>query len=252
MESDKPQSLRVLLADDESLHVMRLQAWLEEMGHRVVAEAGTGDQAVKLARQTRPDLAILDIKMPGLDGIESAQAIVAENPLPVILITAHKDQELVERAAAAGIFAYLVKPVAAKELWPAIRMAISRFEELMLLHKEVDDLRQALETRKLVERAAAAGIFAYLVKPVDAKELWPAISMALSRFEELMLLRKEVDDLRQALETRKLVERAKGILMKRLSLTEEQAFHRLRRRSQSESRKIGEVAQAVILADKMF
>jgi len=197
MESDKPQSLRVLLADDESLHVMRLQAWLEEMGHRVVAEAGTGDQAVKLARQTRPDLAILDIKMPGLDGIESAQAIVAENPLPVILITAHKDQELVERAAAAGIFAYLVKPVAAKELWPAIRMAISRFEELMLLHKEVDDLRQALETRKLVERA-------------------------------------------------------KGILMKRLSLTEEEAFLRLRRRSQSESRKIGEVAQAVILADKMF
>ncbi len=197
MESDKRQSLRVLLADDESLHVMRLQAWLEEMGHRVVAEAGTGDEAVKLARQTRPDLAILDIKMPGLDGIESAQAIVAENPLPVILITAHKDQELVERAAAAGIFAYLVKPVAAKELWPAIRMALSRFEELMLLRKEVDDLRQALETRKLVERA-------------------------------------------------------KGILMKRLSLTEEEAFHRLRRRSQNESRKIGEVAQAVILADKMF
>jgi AmiR/NasT family two-component response regulator len=189
--------LRVLIADDESLHVMRLRAVLEELGHQVVAETSTGAEAVSLARSTRPELAILDIKMPDLDGIEVARQIMTEQPMPVLLLTAFSDDELVERAAEAGVFAYLVKPASTRDLRPAIRLARSRFGELMMLQQEVVDLRQALETRKLVERA-------------------------------------------------------KGVLMKRRNLSEEQAFKVLQERSQSESRKMGEIAQAVLLADTMF
>jgi response regulator NasT len=190
-------SLRVLLADDESLRVMSLKGQLESMGHKVIAEAANGKEAVNLARELKPDLAILDIKMPEMDGIEAARTITQERPIPIILLTAFSEKELAERAAEANVAAYLMKPVSEHDLLPAIALAVSRFKEFQALHREVDDLRDALETRKLVERA-------------------------------------------------------KGILMRRLNLTEEEAFRRMQRRSQNENKKLGEIANAIITADGML
>ncbi len=189
--------LRILIADDESLRLMSLREQLEKLGHRVVAEASDGRSAVELARDLRPEIAIMDIKMPGMDGIEAADKIMRERPIPIILLTAYSERDLAERAAQAHVSAYLMKPVSESDLLPAIALAISRFAEFQQLHKEVDDLRDALETRKLVERA-------------------------------------------------------KGILMRRLDLSEEEAFRRLQRRSQNENKKLGEIAQAIITADGML
>jgi response regulator NasT len=199
------EPLRILIADDDSLHVMSLRQQLEELGHQVVAEAYTGHEAVFLAAAHQPDVALLDIVMPdpsvdsgqAMDGIEAAQRIIAEQPIPIVLISAHSENSLAQRADEAGIFAYLVKPVS------------------------TDDIR-------------------------------PALLLAHSRFREFQLLRQEVTSLREALETRKLVERAKGILMRRLDLTEEEAFRRLQRRSQDENRKLRDIAQAIVTADEMF
>jgi response regulator NasT len=190
-------ALRVLVADDEGLRVMSLKGQLETLGHKVVAEASDGKEAVRLAQELMPDLAILDIKMPGLDGIEAAQMITEARPIPIILLTAYSEKELAERAANANVSAYLMKPVSEQDLLPAIALAVSRFKEFQALHREVDDLRDALETRKLVERA-------------------------------------------------------KGILMRRLNLSEEEAFRRMQRRSQNENKKLGEIAQAIITADGML
>ena len=190
-------ALRVLIADDESLRVMSLKRQLETIGHKVVAEASNGKEAVRLALDLRPDLAILDIKMPEMDGIEAAQQITEERPIPIILLTAFSETELAERAANANVAAYLMKPISEQDLVPAIALAVSRFKEFQSLHREVDDLRDALETRKLVERA-------------------------------------------------------KGILMRRLSLSEEEAFRRMQRRSQNENKKLGEIANAIITADGML
>jgi len=191
------ESLRVLLADDESISLLGLKAKLESLGHRVVAEGATGREAVALAQETKPDLAILDIKMPDMDGIEASQKIMEEEPIPIILLTGYGEEELAKRAVEAGVFGYLLKPVGEEDLVPAITLAIARFKEFRALQREVENLRQALETRKLVERA-------------------------------------------------------KGILMRRLNLGEEEAFHRLQQRSQDENRKMGEIAQAIITADEMF
>jgi len=189
--------LRILIADDDSLHIMSLRQQLEELGHQVVAEAHNGREAVVLAAEQQPDLAMLDIVMPELDGIEAARRIAVERPLPIILISAHSETSL-------------------------------------------------------AQRADEAGVFAYLVKPVTAEDLRPALLLARTRFEEFEVLRQEVADLRQALDTRKLVERAKGILMKRLDIGEEEAFRRLQKRSQDENRRMREVAEAIITADEMF
>lgn len=191
------QPLRVLIADDESIRLLSLRAQLTALGHQVVAEATTGAEAVALARQTQPDLAILDIKMPVVDGIEAAEQITQARPIPIILLTAYSESQLVERAARANISAYLIKPVA-------------------------------------------------------EEDLLPAITLALARFREFQALRREVADLREALEARKVIERAKGILMRRLNLTEEEAFRRLQRQSQDTNRKLAEVAQAIVLADQML
>lgn len=194
---DNLRGLKVLIADDESLRVMSLKNQLEAFGLQVVGETSRGDEAVALAHQLKPDLAILDIKMPGLDGIEAAKAITAENPIPIILLTAFSESDLVSRADAAGVMAYLIKPVGDENLLPAITLAVSRGREFRALQSEVDNLKEALETRKSVERA-------------------------------------------------------KGILMERLGLTEAEAFKRMQRRSQDANKKLGEIAQAIILADKMF
>jgi response regulator NasT len=191
------EPLRILIADDESLRVMSLKGQLESLGHKVIGEAANGKEAVRLADELKPDLAILDIKMPEMDGIEAAQTITHTRPIPIILLTAYSEQELAERAASANVAAYMMKPVSEHDLLPAIALAVSRYNEFQALHREVDDLRDALETRKLVERA-------------------------------------------------------KGILMRRLNLTEEEAFRRLQRKSQNENKKLGEIAQAIITAEGML
>jgi AmiR/NasT family two-component response regulator len=185
------QRLRIVIADDESIRVMSLRSQLEALGHQVVGEAATGREVVEIACQVKPDLAILDIKMPEMDGIEAAKAITAEQPIPIILLTAYGEEELVERAAEVGVLAYLMKPVSEEDLLPTIALALARFREFQALHREVESLKEALETRKLVERA-------------------------------------------------------KGILMRRLNLSEEKAFRHMQRRSQNENIKLGEIAWAII------
>ena len=191
------EPLRILIADDESIRLMSLRKQLAALGHRVIAEASNGEEAVALAAAMQPDLAILDIKMPVADGIEAAQRITQSRPIPIILLTAYNEAELVERAAQANISAYLMKPVA-------------------------------------------------------EEDLLPAITLALIRFRQFEALRREVSDLREALEARKIIERAKGILVRRLDLTEEEAFRRLQKQSQDSNRKLAEVAEAIVMADRLL
>jgi AmiR/NasT family two-component response regulator len=194
---DAMQPLRILLADDESIRVMSLRVQLAALGHKVVAEASTGSEAVALAESHQPDLAILDIKMPVMDGIEAAERITQAHPIPIILLTAYSEAQL-------------------------------------------------------VERAAQANISAYLMKPVSEEDLLPAITLALTRFKQFQALRQEIVDLREALEARKTIERAKGILMRRLNLSEDEAFRRLQRQSQETNRKLAQVAEAIVVADQML
>jgi len=187
-------SLRVVLADDEAVIRMGLRTMLEEKGYRVVGEAGDGQRAIDLAQMLRPDLVFLDIKMPGLDGLAAAEVLVAEHRVPVILLTAYGD-------------------------------------------------------RALIDRARAAGVMAYLVKPLRESDLVPAVEMALARFRDLLALAGEVSDLREALETRRLVERAKGVLMQRLGVSEEEAYLRIQRASRDGRRPMREVAAQVLAGE---
>jgi AmiR/NasT family two-component response regulator len=147
------QIKRVVIAEDEALIRMDLAEMLEEEGYAVVGQAGDGETAVKLAAEHRPDLVILDVKMPVLDGISAAERIGAEKIAPVLMLTAFSQRELVERARDAGAMAYLVKPFSKADLVPAIEMATSRYEQLRALETEVADLAQRFETRKLIDRA---------------------------------------------------------------------------------------------------
>jgi response regulator NasT len=183
--------MRILVAEDETIIRLDLKEILERAGFDVCAEARDGEEAVVLARSERPDLAILDVKMPQLDGIEAARRILAERPIPIVMLTAYGQEELVSRAVEAGVFGYLVKP----------------FRETDLL---------------------------------------PAIHAARARHEELQTLREEAESLAEALATRKIVERAKGLLMEREHLSEEEAFARLRRASQVSGRPMRVVAEALI------
>lgn len=144
---------RVVIAEDEALIRMDLKEMLLEEGYDVVGEAGDGETAVKLAAEHRPDLVMLDVKMPILDGISAAERIAAERIAPVVILTAFSQRELVERAREAGAMAYLVKPFTKADLVPAVEMAVSRHQELVQLEQEVSDLSERLETRKLVDRA---------------------------------------------------------------------------------------------------
>ena len=184
------RSLRILLAEDESIIRMGLRRILEEAGHRVVA-APDGRTAVKLARQTGPDLAILDIKMPGLDGLEVARQIYARRPLPIVVLTAYGDREL-------------------------------------------------------VEQAAGLPILAYLIKPVDEQELLATLEVVTARFAEQQHLVRQANDLEEQLEARKLVERAKGVLMQRESLDEKDAYLRIQRQARQERRTMRQVAEAIL------
>lgn len=191
------EKLRVLIADDEILHVMSLRGQLKQLGHDVVGEAANGEEAIELARKLKPDLAILDIKMPKVDGIEAARQITVESPMPIVLLTAYNEQDQAQRAADAGVFAYLIKPVSEADLLPTILLALARFKEFQSLQKGISDLKEALETRKVVEQA-------------------------------------------------------KGILMQRRGLSEAEAFRTLQLQSQRENKKLIEIARAVIVAEKLL
>ncbi len=183
--------MRILIAEDETIIRLDLRALLEKAGFEVCAEARDGVEAVELARAEKPDLAVLDVKMPRLDGIEAARRILDERPIPIVMLTAYGQEELVSRAVEAGVFGYLVKP----------------FRE---------------------------------------QDLVPAIATARARHEELQALREEAESLAEALAARKAIERAKGLLMAKENLTEQQAFERLRRASQISGRPLKVVAEALI------
>ena len=184
-------SMRVLVAEDETLIRLDLRDLLERSGFDVCAEARDGEEAVALARSEQPDVAIMDVKMPKLDGIEAARRILDERPIPIVMLTAYGQDELVSRALEAGVFGYLVKPFREQDLLPAIRMARARHEELAALREEAESLAEALAARKAIERA-------------------------------------------------------KGLLMKREGLSEQEAFARLRKASQVSGRPLKVVADALI------
>jgi two-component system, response regulator PdtaR len=151
--SESQARKRVVVAEDETLIRLDLTETLVELGYEVVGEAGDGEHAVALAEDLRPDLVILDVKMPVLDGISAAQRIAAARIAPVVILTAFSQRELVERARDAGAMAYLVKPFSSSDLLPAIEMAMSRHAEMAALEAEVADLADRLETRKVIDRA---------------------------------------------------------------------------------------------------
>ena len=148
-----PQRLRVLVAEDESLIRLDLVEMLREEGYEVCGEAADGQAAVEMAQRLRPDLVVMDVKMPVLDGLTAAEQIVKARVAPVVILTAFSQRDLVERAREAGAMAYLVKPFQKKDLLPTIEMAVSRFTEMVALEQEVADLHGRLEARKTIERA---------------------------------------------------------------------------------------------------
>jgi two-component system, response regulator PdtaR len=156
-----PTRRRVLIAEDEALIRLDLREMLIEEGYDVVGEAGDGEAALRLAEQLRPDLVILDIKMPIMDGLTAAENIANSRLAPVVILTAFSQRDLVERARAAGAMAYLVKPFQKSDLVPAIEIAAARFAEMTALESEVASLADRLETRKLVERAKGALMTTY-------------------------------------------------------------------------------------------
>ncbi|MFJ6214027.1 ANTAR domain-containing response regulator [Streptomyces sp. NPDC092296] len=152
-EPVSPQITRIVIAEDEALIRLDLKEMLEEEGYTVVGEAGDGAEAVRLAEELRPDLVILDVKMPVLDGLSAAEQIHEAHIAPTLMLTAFSQRELVDRARDAGAMAYVVKPFSKSDLVPAIEMAVSRYTEIRALEEEIGDLTQRLETRKLVDRA---------------------------------------------------------------------------------------------------
>lgn len=147
------RSLKIVIVDDESIIRLDLKQMLQEAGHKVIGEASDGQQAVELTRTLYPDLVIMDIKMPNMDGITAAGIINAEHLAPVLLLTAYSQQDVVEAASDSGVIAYLVKPIKEEQLFPAIEIAMSRFGDIQDLEQQIASLKETLEMRKLVERA---------------------------------------------------------------------------------------------------
>ena len=152
MQENK-KSLRIVIADNESLIRLDIREMLEDAGHEVVGEAVNGRRAVELTRQHRPDLVLMDIKMPEMDGITAAGKIYADKIAPVILLTAFSQPDIVDKAKDSGVLGYLVKPVQESQLFPAIEIALSRWQEMQGLEDELEKLKDSLETRKMVDRA---------------------------------------------------------------------------------------------------
>jgi two-component system, response regulator PdtaR len=187
---------RLVIADDESIIRMNLKETLVGLGYLVVGEAGDGVSVINLARELRPDLVLMDIKMPKLDGIQAAKILTEEKIAPVLLLTAYSDRELVERAKEAGVVNYVVKPFREAELLPAIEIAMARYQEFLEMDKQIFDLKETLDTRKLVERA-------------------------------------------------------KGILMDTQGLKEAEAFRKIQQLSMNTRKSMKEIAQAILLANEI-
>jgi len=147
------QPLRIVIADDEAVIRLGLKSMLESLGHYVVGTAADGDRALTLIAERKPDLVVLDIKMPGLDGLTVAERLAHENPLPVVMLTAYSQQALVERAVGASVMGYLVKPVREESLGPTIEIAVARFEAVQAIRAEAGDLRERLVARQAVDEA---------------------------------------------------------------------------------------------------
>ena len=161
-------SIRVVIAEDEAIIRLDLRETLQEEGYEVVGEAGRGDRALELVRELQPDLAILDVKMPGMDGLEVARNIDQEKICGVLILTAFSQREMVEHARDAGALAYLVKPFQKSDLIPAIEVAIGRFRELQALSDHVEALGEQIEARKIIDRAKGLLIDEYAMKEQDA------------------------------------------------------------------------------------
>jgi AmiR/NasT family two-component response regulator len=187
---------RVIIADDETIQRLDLKDILTKQGYLVVGEAGDGVSAVNLAREIRPDLVIMDIRMPDMDGIAAAETLTQEKIAPVLLLTAYGDQPLVERAKEAGVVNYIVKPLRESEVTPAIEVALARYSEFRALEEKARTLSDQLETRKVVERA-------------------------------------------------------KGLLMEKQGLSEQEAFRKIQKASMNNRKSMREVAEAILLTNEM-
>ena len=187
---------RIILAEDDAVIRMDLKEELERQGYLVVGQVGDGQSAVNLARELRPDLVIMDIRMPELDGIEAARALTSERLAPVVLLTAFSDDELIERAREAGVVNYITKPLRQSDLKPAIEIALARFQEFREIESQVKTLEDQLATRKVVEKA-------------------------------------------------------KGVLMEKYKLTEQEAFRRIQKLSMNNRKSMREVAEAILLAEEV-
>ncbi len=186
---------RVIIADDESVIRTDLREMLTSLGYLVVGDVGDGQSAVNLARELKPDVVIMDIKMPNMDGIEAARLLTQEKIAPVLLLTAYSQRDLVDRAKEAGVVGYLVKPFREQEIVPAVDIALARFQEFRELEKQVGDLKETLETHKVVDRA-------------------------------------------------------KGVLMDTQHLTEAEAFRKIQKMSMNTRKPMKEIAEAIILAQE--
>jgi two-component system, response regulator PdtaR len=191
------ESLKILIADDETLITMSLSTMLQNIGHRMIARARTGQEAVDKAKELLPDLILMDIKMEDMDGLEASRQILAQQPVPIIILTAYSQMDLIEKADAAGVSGYLVKPVSENDLLPAITLARSRFKQLRTLEHEVGGLKEALQARKLIEQA-------------------------------------------------------KGILMEKEGIPEAEAFRRIQQQSRNQNIPMAKLAEAIITASKLL
>ena len=169
--------MRVIVADDETIIRLDIKEMLTEAGHNVVAEAADGEEAVKLAIEFKPDLVIMDVKMPKMDGITAARLINDTHIAPVLLLTAYSQTDLIEKAKEAGVLAYLVKPIREEQLFPAIEIARSRFAEIKTLGEELDYLKESLETRKLLDRAKGILMAAHNITEAEAYRKMQQYSM---------------------------------------------------------------------------
>lgn len=189
--------LKVLIAEDEALIRMDLREMLLEEGHTIIAEARNGEEAVRLARSLRPDIIFMDVKMPGVDGIEAACAIAGERIAPVVMVTAFSQSTYVEQACAAGVMAYIVKPFSKADILPAMQVAISRFTESNALEQEVSDLNERLETRVVLDRAKGI-LMARGLSESDAFKRLQKLAMdkrlGLRQVAEAIVLASEADD----------------------------------------------------------
>ncbi len=187
---------RILIADDESIIRMDLREMLNGLGYQVIGEAGDGKQAINMARELKPDLVMMDIKMPEMDGIAAAKILTEERIAPVILLTAYSQQELVAGAQEAGVVNYIVKPFRQDVLMPAIEVALRRFKEFRELEKEMGDLKETLEARKVIERAKGVLMDQYNMKEADAFRRIQKLSMdtrkSMREIAEAILLAQEI------------------------------------------------------------